>query len=542
MEELQFFKKVFSYYFSLALMTTIFVVFCCQFEVEILLNFIENCLFAIMILLPSYFIQNPKIRHLYDLSAFVLFSITVFLESIYYLLFQVFFSASSIFVLMESNSNEAAEFIVTYVGFQEIIFIICFVSTLFYFLKVLKKVRPESKPISTSKGLACGLTMLVLVLYIKFSKQIVYNFPYLFTKSVVEYYHTSKSFDGYYNNSRGNFTNIKTQDCTKKTVFVLIIGESTVRSHMQLYGYKRQTTPRLSNISKDLLVYNDVISPHVLTVESIVKMLTLNNYESNYRATVGSILQLDNAANYSTFWLSNQRPIGVFESLITKIALSALQTKFVSTAHGQHNRTLDQALLPELERVLNIANDGPKFIIMHLMGAHFKYKNRYPDSLNTAFSPPNTSFDLTAKQMLNNQYDRAILNTDFVISQVVQSVNKYAKHSAVLYISDHGEELDDLERRGHNEDSPTKNMYDIPMLLWRSEKYKESNPLFFDANRPYMSDDLFHSLAQLLKIKANEVDSTRSIFSKYYQKRQRLILQTEDYDLKFNNQNPKTGY
>ena len=80
------------------------------------------------------------------------------------------------------------------------------------------------------------------------------------------------------------------------------------------------------------------------------------------------------------------------------------------------------------------------------------------------------------------------------------------------------------------------------MLLWRSEKYKESNPLFFDANRPYMSDDLFHSLAQLLKIKANEVDSTRSIFSKYYQKRQRLILQTEDYDLKFNNQNPKTGY
>ena len=114
--------------------------------------------------------------------------------------------------------------------------------------------------------------------------------------------------------------------------------------------------------------------------------------------------------------------------MITKIALSALQTKFVSTAHGQHNRTLDQALLPELERVLNIANDGPKFIIMHLMGAHFKYKNRYPDSLNTAFSPPSSPVKPTAKQMLTNQYDCAILNTDYVISEVVKSVNKYAKN------------------------------------------------------------------------------------------------------------------
>lgn len=542
MEELQFFKKLFSYYFTLAFMTTIFVVVSCQFDIEILLNFIENCLFAVLISLPSYFIVNAKIRYFYDLLAFVLFSFTIFLESVYYLLFQVFFSASSIFVLMESNSNEAAEFVTAYIEFREILFIICFVLLIFYCLKTLRRVRPQLKPITRSMSVACGLTMLFLVLCLKFSKLIVYNFPYLFTKSVVEYYHTSKSFDGYSNNSTGSFTNIKTQNDAKNPVFVLIIGESTVRSHMQLYGYERLTTPRLSNISNDLLVYNDVISPHVLTVESIAKMLTLSNYEANYKPTAGTILQLANASNYSTFWLSNQRPIGVFESLITKIALSASQTKFVTTAHGQHNRTLDQVLLPELDRILSTANREPKFIVMHLMGAHFKYKNRYPDSLNNAFSPPNSTVKPTAKQMLTNQYDCAILNTDYVISEVVKSVNKYAKHSAVLYVSDHGEELDNLERRGHNEDFATKSMYDIPLLLWRSEEYKENTSLFFDANRPYMTDDLFHSLAQLLKIKANQVDSTRSIFSKYYQKRQRVILQTEDYDVKFNNQDPQTDY
>jgi len=80
-------------------------------------------------------------------------------------------------------------------------------------------------------------------------------------------------------------------------------------------------------------------------------------------------------------------------------------------------------------------------------------------------------------------------------------------------------------------------MYDIPLFLWRSLEYKKSNPLFFDANRPYMTDDLFHSLAELLKINANQVDSTRSIFSKHFQRRKRVILQTQDYDVKFKNQN-----
>ena len=106
-----------------------------------------------------------------------------------------------------------------------------------------------------------------------------------------------------------------------------------------------------------------------------------------------------------------------------------------------------------------------------------------------------------------------------------------------MYVSDHGEELDNLERWGHNEDFATKSMYDIPLFLWRSSEYKTTNPLFFDANRPYMTDDLFHSLAELLKINANQVDSTRSIFSKHFQMRKRVILQTQDYDVKFKKQN-----
>ena len=405
-----------------------------------------------------------------------------------------------------------------------------------YFFNKLKRINRKLKPITVQSGLVYGLSIFALVVYLKISRQIVYNFPYLFTKSVVEYYQTSKSFDDYSTNNVGFFSNVNTQNENDNSVFVLVLGESTTRSHMQLYGYGRSTNPLLSDMSNELLVYNDVISPHVLTIESITKMLTLSNYELEYNQTSGSIIQLANAAGYDTFWLSNQRPIGIFESLITKIALSAKQTKFLSTAHGQHNRTLDQVLIPELNEVLKTETSDPKFIILHLMGTHFKYVNRFPDSLNTAFKTPRTNDDVNNRQMIKDQYDRAVLNNDYVISEVINSVKKYAKHSAVLYVSDHGEELDNLKRLGHNEDFATKNMYDIPLFLWRSSEHKTTNPLFFDADRPYMTDDLFHSLAELLKINASQVDSSRSIFSKYFQMRKRVILKTQDYDVKFKKQ------
>lgn len=537
MKSLQFFKRVFSYYFTLNSLATLFLIVFCQYEFEILFNFIENCLFAILIFVPSNFILNTKIRHFYDLLVFIIFSFTILLETAYYLLFQVFFSSSSIFVMMDSNFSEANEFIKFYVGYKELFFLASFCTFTFYFLIKLNRLKRKLKPITIQTGLVYGLLMFALLFYLKISKQIIYNFPYLFIKSVAEYYQTSKSFDDYSTNDIGFFSNVKTQNENSNSVFVLILGESTTRSHMQLYGYERSTTPLLSNLSNELLVFNDVISPHVLTIESITKMLTLSNYESDYNQTSGSIIQLANAAGYDTFWLSNQRPIGVFESLITKIALSAKQTKFLSTAHGQHNRILDQVLIPELNQVLKSETADPKFIILHLMGTHFKYVNRYPDSLNKAFETSSTNADVNKRQMIKNQYDRAVLNNDYVISEVIKSVKKYAEHSAVLYVSDHGEELDNLERWGHNEDFATKSMYDIPFFLWRSLKYKTTNPLFFDANRPYMTDDLFHSLSHLLKIDAIQVDSTRSIFSKNFKMRKRVILKTQDYDMKFKKQN-----
>ena len=134
-----------------------------------------------------------------------------------------------------------------------------------------------------------------------------------------------------------------------------------------------------------------------------------------------------------------------------------------------------------------------------------------------------------------NHYDNAVLYTDYVVSQIIQKIKTLNKKSFVLYFSDHGEELfKDYNMAGHNEDISTKDMYDVPFLLWQSENFKEHMQLESVVDRPYMLDDLFHSLADLLEISAQEVDLERSIFSSKFKKRKRIILKNSEYDTYFN--------
>ena len=449
-------------------------------------------------------------------------------------MFHVFFNASSLYVILDTNRLEVSEFFSFYVGLIEVLFMVLFFFLTLFFLKRNKKSYKELIPLSSKKIAVYMLSVFGVLVYLKLSKQIIYNLPYLVAKSVYEYTQISKSFEIYVENKEGNFTDVQFQSDQHNSVFVLILGESTVRTHMGLYGYERQTTPLLKSISDQLWIYPDVISPHTQTVESVTKMLTLGNYEAPEKIESGSIVQLANAAGFDTFWLSNQRPVGMYESLVTKIALSASMTKFLTVAPVNTNLVLDQALLPELDKVLKNNSGKPKFIVIHLMGTHFDYQNRYPDSLKAFSNVPKLNYDSKENHNNVNAYDQAVLYTDYIVTEVINKVKTVSTQSKVLYLSDHGEELyTDKNMAGHNESIATKSMYDIPFVLWQSDQYKKSKSLIFDAQRPYMTDDLFHSLAQLLKIKATEVNTKRSIFSHNFQNRQRIILGKEDYDVKF---------
>lgn len=525
-----FFKILYGYFILIAL-AFLFEFFFNEISSSILYNLIENVLFATILICPLYFFKSVKFKTQYFVASFLFFVFTIYFETVYYYLFKTYFSSSAIFVTLDSNMEEAAEFISFYADIPIIIFTVLFLTTAFLFLIRLPKLQLNNLINKTSNKLKMFGLLIGLIIFLKLSVLIIFNFPYLVIKSSVEYYFESQKLGNYEQDKNGNFNDLKrTSKNNENEVYVVVIGESTSRSHLGIYGYYRETTPELDKIKDQLLIYKDVISPHAYSVGSLTKILTLGNYENPKGISEGSLIQLINSAGFETYWLSNQRPIGPYESLITKISLSAKNHKFLTTTLAGNNKVMDGELLDEFYKVVN-NKIKRKVIFLHLMGTHHHYENRYPKAFKKFIDTPKTKFKSQENFEKINHYDNAVLYNDFLISNVIKTIDSLNTISFVMYFSDHGEEMfDSINMAGHNEDIYSKKMFEIPFFLWRSQKHKQEKKVDFIENRKYMIDDLFFSLSDLLNIEAKEVDFTRSIFNNNFKERKRIIKDTIDFD------------
>ena len=528
-------KRIFYQFLLVISLALVFELIFKGIKVSTVYNTLENIVFSALLVSPLFLVSYRKIQTIYITVVYVLFCLSIFFEAVYYYFFEAFLSASSLFVSFDSNRSEATELLNFYLDkkvivFSAIMFLVVALSV-FKLTTTLSRFKKDSKrPV-----FKVSVCVLIILAFLKFSSIIVYNLPYLILKSTIEYTSESSKLGDYKTNKTGSFENVSRPENNEEEVYVVVLGESTSRAHLSLYNYPRTTTPKLNSIKEELNIYTDVISPHPHSITSITKLLTLGNYEDPDKIGDGSIIQLANRANFETFWLSNQRPIGIYESLVTKIALSSTKSKFLTTTFGVHNKVMDGALLPELETILMDDSASKKIIFIHLMGTHLSYANRYPEGFKTFIDTPVSNFKSEHTTKIINDYDNAVLYSDYVISQIIQKTKALNKKSFVLYFSDHGEELfKDYNMAGHNEDISTKDMYDVPFLLWQSDKFKQQKQLTVAVERPYMLDDLFHSLADLLDISAKEVNPERSIFNAKFKSRKRIILENFEYDTYFN--------
>ncbi|MEX2349853.1 MAG: sulfatase-like hydrolase/transferase, partial [Flavobacteriaceae bacterium] len=328
------------------------------------------------------------------------------------------------------------------------------------------------------------------------------------------------------------FTNVKASDSSQ--TYVVIIGESTSSRNMGLYGYYRNTTPLLSSLdSRETIVFKDVISPHTHTIPSLNKALSLANYENPDDIYKGSIVQLANAAGFATYWISNQQPIGIHETLLTAMS-KATKKQIFTNALTNKQLEYDEALFPHIQNVLK-NEEQKKVIFIHLTGTHIPYKFTYPKGFQHFTDTPKTRFPSDRSTEHINHYDNSILYNDFVVHTIIEEVKKTNSNSYVLYFSDHGDEVfQDLDFVGHNEYHASKPMHEIPFVLWTSEKYKKFSSSYKSlknySSRKYMLDDFIHSFSDLSQIKFDQWQPQRSIFNPGFKDRTRIIKNGIDYD------------
>ncbi len=460
-------------------------------------------------------------------------SLLAFIKLSFYHLYGVKLSSSALFVIFETNASESTEFMESYLDVYVISLFILLFLPLFFSKKLLNSEHLYRATLK-SKLLISICAVLILssgyIIYEKFYRE---NIILTSLLSYKDYQLTKKKLKNQLaETTSAAFQNVSYSD--ESQTHVVVIGEATSNWHMQLYGYNRETNPRLNEIKEELWVFDSVITPHVHTILALEKMFTLSNYDTPNPEKNGSMVQLANQAGYDTFWISNQKPVGLHESIPTLIGSAAKHKRFLATDDYTYD-IYDENVLPALQEALK-SKSKKKLIFVHLIGAHSVYKRRYPKSF-AYFKDINPITKIKHEKAIEtvNHYDNAIRYNDSIMRQVIEYVKALETKSYVAYFSDHGDEVyDTMDLGGHNEYHATRPMYEVPLIIWLSNDYKKAHPELINSlditKRRYNLEDFIHSFSTLSGIEFSEIDKSRSIMDSSYIVRTRFIKKGEDYD------------
>ena len=307
----------------------------------------------------------------------------------------------------------------------------------------------------------------------------------------------------------------RTAELPDREVYVYIIGEAARAMNWQLYGYARETNPRLSEVD-GLVVFRDMLTQSNTTHKSVPMILSSvapGEHEELFRRK--GLPALFNEAGFDTWFISNQSRQG---AMIDHLAQDARHQIYIRSPRQ------DMQLLDEMRRAIDRSPERRILIILHCYGSHFSYHQRYPREF-AQFKPDNdVAISSQHREMLVNAYDNSILYTDYVLSEIINYLSSLGNtSSALLYCADHGEDLIDDERERFLHASPTTTAYQLHVasLAWFSERYREHFPAKVaaaeaNATAPATTHALFHTMADMASIEGRCLTTKVSLVSPEY--------------------------
>ncbi|OYY48927.1 MAG: hypothetical protein B7X95_08825 [Methylophilaceae bacterium 17-44-8] len=288
------------------------------------------------------------------------------------------------------------------------------------------------------------------------------------------------------------------------TTIVLVIGESTSRLHMGVYGYHRDTTPKLSSIQSELKVFKHVYASRPNTIESLQQVLTFADQQHpDLYKTKPSLLAMMKQAGYRTYWVTNQQTLTARNTMLTTFAKQADEQIFLNASRRQNAYSYDEKVLAPYQALLD-RKDEKKLIVVHLLGTHMKYSYRYPESFDFFHGAQGLPVGLTEKQIDTvNAYDNANRYNDMVVYALIDKLKQKQQHSLLFYFSDHGDDVFDSaphDFQGRNEGRPTNPMYAVPFIVWHSPNWMNAQLLQAPdiLNRQYDNADFIYTFSELI--------------------------------------------
>ena len=340
---------------------------------------------------------------------------------------------------------------------------------------------------------------------------------------------------------------------TAPEVYVMVVGETARAHNFSLYGYPRNTNPLLSK-TPGIKAFPNVTTQSNTTHKSVPMLLSAASAEDFERLFhEKGILAAFKEAGFHTVFISNQLPNHSFIDFLGEQADEYYFLKKEDASQGNH---YDEDLLQKLDEILPMADASSSahyryrklFVVLHSYGSHFNYQERYPRSF--AYFKPDSRSEAKSENRrdLLNAYDNTIRYTDYILHGIIERLQKWEgvqtktdgvydqPTSAMLYTSDHGENIFDDERSLFLHAAPKASDYElhVPFIIWTSAGFSKQYPDILKAlgeNRPKQvqsSLSAFHTMLGIGGIQTRYRLDEYSVASGKYHPTKLLYLDDHD--------------
>ena len=448
-------------------------------------------LLNLALLLPMLF-EKHVIRSVLRFIFLAVILLPVFVILGYYSVTSTVFAPDTLLAIAQTNIQEAIEYAKDNFSCKTI-FLIILTNAFVFFVAIKNTQKILWNKYNLFLVLFCITACLVGVY--KYRDNIITDIPKQASKTLAQY----KNFSKERTDRKDNMSKLLLSHKPEAGVYVLVIGESQNRAHMQAYNYHRATTPWLDSMKNDknMLLFTNAYSCHTHTVPTLLYALTAKNQYNNIAVkNAVSVLEVAEAAGFETVWLSNQVKYSAWDTPVTSIASEANQQKWINSTLGESTNTdyFDGKLIEELEK---IKITDKMLIVMHLMGNHGSYEQRYPKAFEK-YDGKNTI----------DKYDNSIIYNDYVMSQVYKRARKIPNFKGLVYCSDHADAID--KNLSHDAAQFDFDMTHIPLYIYLSDSYIQNNSAKYKSlekqkNKLFTNDLLFNLMLGVLGINLNNI-------------------------------------
>ena len=434
------------------------------------------------------FVKKFKIATIFSfITIFSIYIVPLFFI-IYTLNFGHIVTSDVLFAVFQTNTNESLEYISVSVSIKYILLFVIF--TLSIGVLLYRQEMKETNRIERSL-LLFVIIVLLTILSIGYSHL---RLPGFIMKNFATYNEELQKFTNLQKRRKTGQIDFNATKEERGETYVVVIGESLNKQHMGVYGYMRDTTPRLSKQYNDgsLLLFRNAYPNYLQTMQALSFALTeANQYHGKKYFDSLSVLNIFNRADFETYWITNQVFLGAWDNLVAILGHDAKHPIPLNYNHGAEAVTnFDGNAIDVLRAIIKEKTSKNRVIFIHLMGSHVKYEYRYPhdqfSKYNGDLSP--LEYGKFFKNKMINDYDNSVYYNDYVVATLLQTLQNHKGVRGFIYFSDHGEEV--LRNLKHNSIEPTPEMDQIPMIAWLSKEYKKSYPSSYEALKSH-EDTLF---------------------------------------------------